>query len=370
MINMRIKKHTHITAKRIFSIFLSSAFIFLLSCSDSTQTPQSENKNVLYSADYSFDNDHFSYFVYDTFSNIYNTYKSQNCLEESGIDITKPLSDQKFWSSDKTWHDYMIGYSIDKLGQCLVLCQAALENGYTLPQGDIDEIEKNISALASYMEKENVTSSELFKSPSVTLDHIRHVLTMQKTASNYSQIIIDSFEYTDSEYQKFYEENKADNGYTDEDYDSACVYILSISKGDFQNEKDWESAVSILEDRLTSANSDRESFLSVADEYSDLHINKSGLRNDLIKGNIKEILNIDGFDSWAFASVRKSGDIKGFTDADGDLYAAFYYEGKGKNAITVQTDPDMRSRDYISAYQKLEQKFPVSVLLNNISGID
>lgn len=367
---MKNKKSIRATAKRIPAILLLSVFIFLLSCSDGGQTQNRESENVLSSADHAFDNNHFSYFVYDTFSNIYNTYKSQNCLEQSGIDITKPLSDQKFWSSDKTWHDYMIGYSIDKLGQCLVLCQAASENGYTLPQSDVDEIEKNVSALASYMEKENVTSAELFKSPSVTLDHIRYVLTMQKTASNYSQIIIDSFEYTDSDYQKYFTDNKESNEYTDGDYDSACVYILSVSKGDFKNENDWENAVSTVENALTSVGRDIESFLAIADAHSDLHISKSGLRTDLIKGNIKEILNIDDFDNWAFIPQRKSGDVGSFTDADGDLYAAFYYDGKGKKAFVVQADPDMRSRDYISEYQKLEQKFPVSVFLDNISGID
>lgn len=358
----------------VFALIAALLCPALFSCgaeddvSSSTSEPASESIVFMKTDAVELDREHFTYFFYSTLSRIYTDYLQQGCTEDAGLDISKPLAEQYYWSSSQTWRDFMISYSINELAKCLVLCTAAASESFILSTEETESINASIAEIEDYMEKENVTAAELFGDPSVTSDDIRYVMTLQRTASNYSSTLANSFKFTDEEYEEYYQAHKEEKGYTDDEYLTACVYVLSVSKSAFESNAEWQLAADTLMNVSFSGNV--EDFLALADEYAHLSVAKSGLRSNLKKGDIKSILNIDAFDDWAFDDGISVGDTKCFIDADGDLCALFFYEGAGLSARYAQADADMRSDTYTLRYTLLEKSFPVTVYYEKLPVIN
>lgn len=350
----------------IFAILLS----FTACSSSKEETNEPINNSIISSENYSFDTYHMWFYMKDCYIRAYNSYAEQNALSQAGIDVKKPLTEQYYKNTQQTWRDFLLSYGLDKLGQCLVICEAARENGFTLDEKSTAEINAQIEQIKSFAASQSKTVGDIYGCKDITEEHIRHVLTMQLLAENYSKHIINSFTYTDEDYKAFYDKYKDEQNYTSETYPTADIYILSVTN-ESDNDEKFKDACARLQQKTDALPSPATSaqFLQIAKEFTDITVNASGLRRNIAKGNIKEMLNITDFDTWAFEETRKAGDICTFTSSDGKLFTVIYYNNASIPAWQAAADNDMRNSDYATKYVELEEKYTVKVVLENANAI-
>ncbi len=361
--------------KIIILVLALSLFASLFSCSESEPAETDKTTSdisVLYSENYYFDTFHMWYYIMDCYIKAYNSHSEQGSLSAAGIDPSKPLTEQYFNNTQQTWRDYLLSYGIDQLGQCLVLCEGAKKDGFTISDNALSAIQKEIDDINSYAQSMKITAGELYGSKSITEDHIRHVLTLQQTASEYSQFLLNSFQYTEKEYEEFYNQHKDEQEYTSETYPTANIYVLSL-QNIFANNQEFKTAVDRVQNEVKALTSNGsvspEEFLKINKKFYDIPVNISGLRRNISKGEIYELLSISDFDEWAFSEKRTPGDIKHFYNTEKDLFAVFYYESAGASAWQAAADSDMRNTDYAKTYVSMEKTHAVTVILSNANQI-
>lgn len=133
-------------------------------------------------------------------------------LSAMGLDTGKPLDEQKY-AGDDTWHDYMLNSTRSQLSNALVLCEAAIANGYKLTDEDKADIDETISTMESYAKSVNVDLKYYIKAVygnSVTEKDVRYCLELLMLAEKYQADLVDSYDYTADDWAKYYKENEKD----------------------------------------------------------------------------------------------------------------------------------------------------------------
>ncbi len=151
------------------------------------------------------------------FNSYYLNYRDYAVYQ--GLDATKSLKEQ-YYSQDQgvTWFDYFMSMTTQYLEQLLTLCEAAYDSGITMEDSDMVSVEvsmKSIRDAADVAGKDLDTYiSEAF-GEGVTEKGILDYLKLTALANKYYNRVKDGFKYSEEDYEKYYQENKASYSYAD-----------------------------------------------------------------------------------------------------------------------------------------------------------
>lgn len=149
----------------------------------------------MFTDDVSVDNAMMTYFVKSSYLSDLDLYGDE--FEDNNLDPDKKLSEQSF--QDGTWLDVYLTSAEEQVEMMLVLAQAATDAGVVLDEYDTARIQTTMdSGMDARMD------------PRITEDDMRRCLELLTLASKYQQILMNSFSYTDAQYEEIYEASPAD----------------------------------------------------------------------------------------------------------------------------------------------------------------
>ncbi len=188
------------------------------------------NAVSLKSENYEVNNAMMQYF----FNMQYQNYAST--LQSMGVDTSKSLKDQ-IYTSDQSWFDWLMDMTVNNVKSMLVLCEAAKAEGFELTDADKAEMDTAMDSLKAQM-KEYANQNGLSETYvlraiygfGLKYGDIRDAMELNQLASAYSTKLSDSFEYGESDFTAYLEENKAD--FEKVDY----MYYTFTAKADEEEE--------------------------------------------------------------------------------------------------------------------------------------
>ncbi|MBQ7835651.1 MAG: hypothetical protein IJ389_00155 [Clostridia bacterium] len=153
------------------------------------------------------------------YNNIYQNYMQSmssygNSSTMSGLipDTSKPLDQQNYYSG-QTWHDYFLEETRHQLEDALVLAEAAVAAGYKLSDDDKADIDETLSFLKTNAESQGVSVKTYIKTiygNAVDEATIRQCLEILKLAENYSSDLVDSYSFTEEDWNNHFKEHEED----------------------------------------------------------------------------------------------------------------------------------------------------------------
>ncbi len=152
------------------------------------------------------------------FRSTYNDFTSYYA-SHYGFDTSKS-SRVQYYDEDNgiTWYDQFIDTAKSNVKQLLVLCEAAKKDGLSLDDDDKKNIETNIENMRAAADNAGLGFDDYISTTfgaGLTEKDVRENLEQTTLAQKYYQKVYNSFEYTDEEYEKSYEENKESYQYVD-----------------------------------------------------------------------------------------------------------------------------------------------------------
>ncbi len=302
--------------KRIIALLMAAMMVFaLFSCKkddDNIKTPDNEEINpmpIMATENYEITVSMMTYFL----NSYYRTFVSNNqlYLGQLGLDPSVALSEQKY-SEEYSWLDYFLFYLSDTLKQQIVLAEAAKAEGYELSEQDIAGIEEQISYIDEKAVADGNTTAYLIQSTygqCVNERTIRKCLELTTLAMKYSNHLVSSYSFTETEFEQHFQENPKD--------------ILSFSYIRYQIASENEEQT--IAD-FTSCTTEDE-FVSMIKKYAAEIVYDA---NDEYMEDLMKECYVYGaaysedsaFADWAFAEGRKAYDVYTEKTSDGKLLVA------------------------------------------------
>lgn len=158
-------------------------------------------------------------------------------LKQMGANLEKNLKDQMYSGSNSYFDLIMQSYTIPQVKQILVLCEAAKAAGFELDEHQKEHIEEAVTSIETMAEtyaKQSGVSKNFYLRATygygITMDDIRDAIELNQLASAYSEHIVDSYQYTEAEWDTYLGEHRSD--FLVADYVS-----YTFDSDDFETEK-------------------------------------------------------------------------------------------------------------------------------------
>lgn len=145
---------------------------------------------------------------------MYSALMGQLSPDESGTayDMSTPADEQYYSLTDSiTWHDFFVEEAINSLAELHVLSEIAISSGFTLPEEALEQIESTQFQLDTAWIGYTTNKEAYIRAAygdTMTEALYLDMVTRELYASYYQTALYDSFEFTDEEYETYYEENK------------------------------------------------------------------------------------------------------------------------------------------------------------------
>ncbi len=300
-----------------------------------------KNMKTVESDNYKITQPMLTYFFNQSYQSYVSSY--QQYLSYTGLDVTKALKDQTT-PDGQTWYDYFMSGTVDSVKQLLVLCEAAKADD-TFDMDDEVEAEVNeaVEALKSQATSYNVSFDYYLKAvygSGVTEKVLRQCMKLSELASHYSQELQSRHEYTEADWDKYYEDNK--DTFRKADYLTYTFSVTATTVGDDATEEEKEAAAAADKaeaERMKglaaelAATTDKEAFCSYVenylktDKYKDM--DEEALKEDnvdinaLVEGCLKEgnTYSDSDLNNWLFDDARKGYET--YTEDEDDSYTVY-----------------------------------------------
>ena len=190
------------------------------SAASSADASGSEKGKPKLSTEYAAKTEHFQ-IVTPIANFLFNSYyeNRRDAYAYQGLDVTKNLKEQYYDESQGiTWFDFFMSETKKYLGQVLVMCEAAHEEGLELEAADLEAVKTTKDSISSAAEAVGETYEEYVSKhfgEGITEDDIDNYLQLTALANKYYNKVYNGFTYTDEEYEKCFEENKTSYQYAD-----------------------------------------------------------------------------------------------------------------------------------------------------------
>ena len=148
------------------------------------------------------------------YNNYYDQYRTslRESLTMRGLDVTKSLKEQYYDAENGiTWYDYFMDMTKQYLTQLLVFCEAAKAEGIELDADDKAKVETTVNSIKTSAKTNNMSVDEFIQKEfgkGVTEDEISRYLEMTAISTRYRENLYNSYQYTEEQYEKYYQENK------------------------------------------------------------------------------------------------------------------------------------------------------------------
>jgi hypothetical protein len=260
-----------------------------------------------------------SYSYINTFYNYYNTMVSYVGESYVGISTSTSLRKQDM-SSTQTYSDYFVDAAITNIQKSIVLASEAEKNGFTMPEEDEEEYNSTLESLASTAEYYSLSVDDYLKQvygKGMTEKLFQTLNYRAYLADAYQEYITDGFEYSLSDLEAYYKENK-------NTFDRLSIRYQKFAVADAT---DTTEAVT-LEDAKAQAEAflakvtDEDAFSAAALELAKSKAEdpstvttENTLRSNTTYTTLNNVNST--LADWAIASSRKAGD-KDIIDAGDD----------------------------------------------------
>ena len=258
------------------------------------------------------------YFFYDNYNDFMNDYG-----EEIDINDNLSLSSQYYNEEEGiTWLDFFMSDAKASAESYISLASAAIDEGYSLDEDELGEIDDVITKFEEYgaHEEEKYTLEEYIEyayGEGITEENIRKCQKIKKLANKYYNIKMDeaALSYEDEDYVTFIENNF-------DEYASETCFVEYMY---FSFEADYEEDAS--EDEITGAKNAARSLAEElassesTDAFAEIimkYINSAGwaeeagmTAEEFLKERYTAVASYnvsDDFGQWAFADERQVGD--------------------------------------------------------------
>lgn len=157
---------------------------------------------------------YFFNYYYRNYVNTYGTYMSYYGFDQS-VDLKEQYYDEE---NNITWYDFFMNQTRNYVTQAVVLAEGAKADGMELDEDELKSIEDNMNSFAEAASSNSLSEEEYIEKyygEGVTKAYVEDFLKITTLAQKYYNKIYDSYEYTDTEYENYYSENKTSYQYAD-----------------------------------------------------------------------------------------------------------------------------------------------------------
>ena len=241
-----------------------------------------------------------------------------------GLDLTKPLDQQKYPEGDYTWQQHFLKSAVDTWHtyQSLVL-QGEAEKSPMDPeqQKELDNLQTNLENAAQqggYESVEQMLRKDI--APGITYDDYFSYLSVYATGYSHYMYRCDTMEITDDMIEDYFEKNEEAFAKSEITKDSGKLvdvrHILIAPQGGttgedgktVYSEDEWTAAekkAQDLLDRYLAGDKTEEFFADLAELYSE---DPGSKQNGGLYEGVKTGQMVTEFDAWCFDESRKTGD--------------------------------------------------------------
>ena len=279
----------------------------------------------------------------DEFWSLYSTYGSYLSYFY-GIDTTDGIaglsSQECSWLEDGgTWKDYFIQAAESTLQQVTELKAYADENGITLDEDEIQEIEDSLSSLeesvieGGYKSLDNYFTANYGEG--VTTKVVRKMAQLKTLASKAYEALEASFEYTSEELEEHYQSFAGSN-------DKFSYISYSVAAETVEVEvaatEDTEATTSseVTEETLAAAKEQADE-IAAAISGTDAEAFNAGLASIIEGAEGTESSGVSGsslssvYSEWMMDDSRKAGDVEVFENASASGYYVVMFLDRNDN---------------------------------------
>lgn len=282
------------------------------------------NTVVATTENYAVDNAVFSYFFhkyYQEFNNTYGYYFPINA------NVSLKGQACSLYNDGSTWFDFFAANAKSNLANTLAFCEEAKARGIALTEEDYEDIDNAIASIKDAAKQAGVTVSyythAMFGS-GVNQKDLRRALELSVLASKCNQAIIESYNYTEADFNKYIEENPSALVYAE-----YAAFDMSTSDTMADDVKTAELLQGYL-DRFAAVTT-KEEFEAIAFDYlrnvtylDDEKVTDEAIREEVADLSTKATYVKDNATSeWAFADDRKVGDVFTSVNEDKNTYSAY-----------------------------------------------
>jgi len=267
---------------------------------------------------------YFFWTNYDQYASIAETYMGLN----TSASLKTQVMDQE---SGTTWFDYFAAMAENYVGELLTLCECAKADGIQLEETDeayVNDSIASMTATASQYGYDLDTYLRASFGAGVRESDVRDCLELSVLASKYYNQYMDSLEYTDADYDAYYEANK--DSFQAVDYISCTIkqdqFIAKDADGNpVGSVTEAATAAKAYADSIAAASSEAEFRDAILKYYTDVN----GLSAEEAQTKLEACI-VEGMtpsvgteaSDWAFGA--KAGETKVVSASGGTAYEVYY----------------------------------------------
>ena len=315
--------------KRIFAVLIAAMLMLTVFAGCASSEAEAENGSAVAlkigNTEYTVNDVQYMYVATfnEVYSNLYYTYSSYGIDVSTIVDISKPLEEQMV-DETKTWHEYVLDYTVNTLKSITGVYEEAIANGFVLPeeyQTDLDSFSQQLEEIAA---KNSMTKEEYIENSygkGVTEESVRKMTEIQIYCNAYIQDYQGKVTVSDEDIQAYYEANK-------KDIDTVAMrFFFTPTYSDEEgSEYTHEQAKAAAE--AVAAAQNAEEFDNLAYENADEEQKKSYDEggSTLMQGITYNGVGIEEVSEWLFDEARQYGDTYTFHDVEYSSYLIVMFE--------------------------------------------
>ena len=315
--------------KRIFAVLIAAMLMLTVFAGCASSEAEAENGSAVAlkigNTEYTVNDIQYMYVATfnEVYYNLYYTYSSYGIDVSTIIDISKPLEEQMV-DETKTWHEYVLDYTVNTLKSVTGVYEEAIANGFVLPeeyQTDLDSFSQQLEEIAA---KNSMTKEEYIENSygkGVTEETVRKMTEIQIYCNAYIQDYQGKVTVSDEDIQAYYEANK-------KDIDTVAMrFFFTPTYSDEEgSEYTHEQAKAAAE--AVAAAQNAEEFDNLAYENADEEQKKSYDEggSTLMQGITYNGVGIEEVSEWLFDEARQYGDTYTFHDVEYSSYLIVMFE--------------------------------------------
>ena len=271
------------------------------------------------------------YYYNSVYNQVVNTYMNQ--YYTTPFDTSASTKDQVYdEETGETWYDYFMDTAMDNLTHDTALVNLAREAGHTLSEETQAELDAALTQIDTGWITYGYSNRDAFIRANygshMTYNRLVELLQAQALAGDYSQAKLDALEYTDEDYEAYYEENaelldtytlsmfliQAQVETTDEEGNAIEMTEEEQAAALEAAKAEQEPLIQDLQERL-AAGEDPE---ALAEEYAD-ELYSSAISYTMTGST----LSIYPYADWAMEAGRSAGDVT-VEESEGTTSCTYY----------------------------------------------
>lgn len=360
---------------KILAIVLAVLFVGGIAWSVIDNTGLLQRKTIsLESEHYKIDNSMLAYFYRTEYTNFISQYSYYLSSIEIELDTSKSLKIQQY-TSGVTWYEYFLDAAITSAKNQIVLCEAALAAGRELGDEQKADIQEAIDTIKSNAKSYSMSVDNYVSGvygTGVKLSDVEKCLEMSALAQVQYDAMLDSYEWTDEDYDKWAEDEDNLSSIWFADYMSYKFEAKFDKDDDDEKKSEARQAAEKLAKELAENKTEQEFLdwivkyeksLETDDEEEDDEEEDEPTAEDYTTSKFGYTVDSD-LGKWIFDAERAELETTVIYDEDNETYTAYlvlktkyrneYASVDVRHILISCTSTDETSDTYKEAKQKAE----------------